>query len=254
MAEERLQKIIASAGIAARRKAEQLITEGRVRVNGEVVTQLGAKADPERDRIEVDERPIEVPRTRTYVLLHKPNNVVTTASDEHGRKTVLELVREVPARLFPVGRLDYDAEGVLLLTDDGELAAALTHPAGEVPKTYRAKVRGHPTDATLQRLEQGVALDDGPARATAVGRVPSTTGQPASTEWIELTVTEGRNRMVKRMFEAVGHPVVRLRRTAFAGLAADDLRPGQWRRLRAAELRQLQTLARAAREKRAPPP
>lgn len=255
MPEERLQKLIARAGVAARRKAETLIAEGRVRVNGQIVDQLGAKADPERDRIEVDGKRLHFPRAFTYIVLNKPPDVVTTARDEHGRQTVLDLLKGVRSRVFPVGRLDLDAEGVLLLTDDGRLAADLTHPAGEVPKTYRAKVKGHPDDATLARLEQGVLLEDGEARARNVHRVqsPSPRGtRPQANTWVELTVTEGRNRLVKRMFEAIGHPVVRLRRVRFATLTLDGLRPGQWRNLRRDELRKLRETARRARSKRAP--
>ncbi len=245
MAQERLQKIIARAGVAARRKAEELITQGRVRVNGQVVDQLGAKADAERDRIDVDGKPLRMPRASTYVLLHKPGNVVTTASDEFGRRTVLELISGVQARLFPVGRLDYDAEGVLLLTDDGELAASLAHPSNEVPKVYRAKVRGPVPEEALEKLRRGVVLEDGQAKGESVHRVPLR--QPSNHEWIELTVSEGRHRMVKRMFEAVGYPVVRLRRVQFAGLTVEGLRPGQWRHLRKDELRALRAASRRTR-------
>lgn len=247
---ERLQKIIAQAGVASRRRAESLITEGRVRVNGRTVTELGAKADPERDRIEVDGQRIQVPRAWTYILLYKPTGTVTTAQDEFQRKTVFDVLKGVDARLFSVGRLDYDAEGALLLTNDGELAAALAHPSGEVAKTYRVKVRGQPEDDALNKLTRGVILEDGLATATHVHRsVPSQQTSENNT-WIELTVTEGRNHLVKRMLEAIGHPVIRLRRTSFAGLTLDGLRAGQWRHLRRDELKRLRELARAARRRR----
>lgn len=250
MAQERLQKILARAGVASRRKSEVVITEGRVRVNGQIVRTLGAKADPEVDKIEVDGRKLVMPRSNTYIILNKPPGVVTTAADEFQRQTVLDLV-QTEARVFPVGRLDLDAEGLLLLTNDGDLAAALMHPSGEVPKTYRAKVRGKPTEDALITLMQGVLLDDGPARAQHVFRVHGM-GPKAATNnaWIELTVTEGRNHLIKRMLEAIGHPVVRLRRMAIAHLTLDGLRPGKWRHLQKEELRKLRAVARTAARKR----
>ena len=251
MARERLQKLIAQAGVASRRKAEALIQAGRVRVNGEVVTTPGTKADLRADRVEVDGRVLKRPRAWTYVLLNKPAGVVTTASDEYQRETVLDLIKGVEARIFPVGRLDLDAEGLLLLTNDGELTAALTHPAGQVNKTYRVKVRGRPTDEALAQLMTGVILEDGPAQAAHVHRTevagPRTSRQNT---WIELTVTEGRNHLVKRMFDAIGHPVIRLRRVAMANLDLSGLAPGRWRHLRREELRKLKAIGRTARRKR----
>ncbi|MCA9541520.1 MAG: rRNA pseudouridine synthase [Myxococcales bacterium] len=247
---ERLQKLIAQAGLASRRKAEQLITEGRVRVNGQVVTELGSRADAARDRIEVDGKRLSMPKAWTYIVLNKPAGVVTTASDEFDRKTVLELLKGVEARVYPVGRLDLDAEGVLLLTNDGQLAAALTHPSGGVEKTYRAKVKGQMTDDAINRLRTGVVLEDGPAIGTNVHRVQPGHQDTRYHTWVELTVTEGRNHLIKRMFEALGHPVIRLRRMRFAHLDAADLRAGQWRHLRREELRKLQALARGARRRR----
>jgi 23S rRNA pseudouridine2605 synthase len=250
---ERLQKIIAQAGVASRRRAESLITEGRVRVNGQVVTELGAKAHPGRDAIEVDGRRLQVPRAWTYILLYKPTGVVTTAHDELGRRTVFDLVKGIDARLFTVGRLDYDAEGALLLTNDGELAADLTHPSGQVPKTYQVKVRGLPAEEILARLNKGVVLEDGLAQASGVHRVAVGRSPSPVNAWIELTVTEGRNHLVKRMFEAIGHPVVRLRRVGFAHLTLEGLRQGRWRHLRRDELKLLQSTARAARKRREKP-
>lgn len=251
MPEDRLQKIIARAGITSRRKAEDLITAGRVRVNGQLVTELGAKADPETDRIEVDGAAISLPRAWTYLILNKPPGVVTTASDEFDRDTVLDLIQGVDARIFPVGRLDIDAEGLLLLTNDGDLAAALTHPAGEVEKVYRTKLKGQPSDETLERLMFGVDLEDGLARAAYVHRVDLGRRQSRANAWIELTVTEGRNHLVKRMCAAIGHPVLRLRRMAFANLTMEGLRPGQWRPLDKDELRKLRAIAKIARKRRA---
>jgi pseudouridine synthase len=251
MAQQRLQKVLAQAGIASRRKAEIIIAEGRVRVNGEIVTEPGTKADLDRDKIEVDGKPLKRPKAWTYILLNKPDGVVTTASDEFNRKTVLDLLKGVDVRVFPVGRLDLDAEGLLLLTNDGQLAAALTHPAGEVNKTYRVKVRGRPTDDALANLMTGVILEDGLAQAAFVHRT-EVAGPRNSREntWVELTVTEGRNHLVKRMFDAIGHPVVRLRRVALANLDLNGVQPGRWRHLRREELRKLKAVSRTARRKR----
>ena len=253
MSEERLQKILAHAGIASRRKAEQIILDGRVRVNGQIVRQMGAKADVRADKIEVDGKRIRLPKSWTYILLFKPQGVVTTASDEHQRETVLELIKGVKVRIYPVGRLDMDAEGLLLLTNDGEVADGLTHPSGEIPKTYRAKLRGFPSDADLDKLRKGVILEDGPAKGEDVHRVQMGRKSSESHSWIELTVTEGRNHLIKRMFEAIGYPVTRLRRTKMANLTLDDLKPGKWRHLRKAELHKLKNLARGARRKRKNP-
>lgn len=250
MSLERLQKIIAQAGLASRRRAEELISAGKVRVNGQIVRTLGVQADAERDRIEVDNQLIRVPRKWTYLVLNKPIGVVTTARDELGRATVVDLIGGVGARLFPVGRLDYDAEGTLLLTNDGDLAAALTHPAGEIPKIYRAKVRGVPNEDTLTRLLTGITLEDGLARVQAADVVRM--GGPresAQNAWVQLTVTEGRNHLVKRLLEAVGHPVIRLRRTSFAGLSAEGLEPGGYRPLNVKELKDLRAQAAEAKAK-----
>ena len=248
MAEERLQKIIAQAGLASRRKAETFITAGRVRVNGKLVTELGARADARSDRIEVDGKVIRVPKAWTYILLYKPEGVVTTASDEFQRKNVLDLIKGVDARLFPVGRLDLDAEGALLLTNDGQLAAGLTHPAAEVRKVYQVKLRGQVREEALQLLRDGVTLEDGDAQAMDVHRVVRATD--ARNTWISLTVTEGRNHLVKRMLASVGHPVVRLRRVGFGTLNLDGMRPRGWRHLRRDELRKLKAIARTGLRKR----
>lgn len=244
---ERLQKIIAQAGLASRRKAETMIQTGRVRVNGQVVTELGSQADPRRDKIEVDGRRIQLPKAWTYVLLYKPTGVVTTAADEFQRKTVLDLVTGVDARLFPVGRLDLDTEGVLLLTNDGQLGAGLSHPSSEIRKTYQAKVKGEPSKEAVAKLMSGVILEDGSAQALEAFMLPRTT---EANTWIEITVVEGRNHLIKRMCDAIGHPVLKLRRTKFAGLDLEGLRPRRWRHLRRDELRKLRTLARAGQKKR----
>ncbi len=248
MAEERLQKVIAQAGIASRRKSEELIKSGRVRVNGRIVTELGVKADPRNDRIEVDGRKITQPKAWTYIILNKPDGTVTTAKDEFDRQTVLECLKGVKTRVYPVGRLDMDAEGALLLTNDGDVAAALTHPAGRIEKVYRCKVRGIIPDEALERLTTGVILEDGFAKADSARHLNKRNVEKNS--WIELTVTEGRNHLVKRMCESVGFPVLKLRREVFAGLDCDDLKPGKWRYLKREELKKLKALARTAKRRR----
>src|ERR687886_3084007 len=223
----RLNAYLARAGVASRRAADELIKQGRVTVNGET-GQLNTFVEP-HDLVELDGRPLE-PQPLAYVLLHKPAGTVTTAHDPQGRPTVVDLV-EHPARVVPVGRLDADTTGALLLTNDGELAHRLAHPRYGVEKVYEADVEGEPSDDALAALERGVDLDDGPtaparARRLAPGRV-------------ELTIHEGRNRQVKRMLEAVGHPVRALHRRAYAGLTLEELEPGRWRELEPSEVERL---------------
>ena len=255
---ERLQKFIARAGVTSRRKAEALITEGRVKVNGAVADTLGTRVDPDRDHVEVDGRPIHLPKTSTYIAMWKPTGVVTTLSDELDRRNVIHLIKGLDARVFPVGRLDLDAEGILLLTNDGDLAAALTHPSSEIEKVYRVKVRGRPSDDALDALQRGIVLEDGLARVKKARRVESqSTTNPHARgrgihHWFELTVTEGRNHLIKRLCEAIGHPVLHLRRMRFATMTLDGLRPGQWRHLRRDELRPLRAMASRAQKKRNP--
>ena len=227
---ERLQKVLARVGIGSRRVCEDLIAEGRVLVDGEMAV-LGRRVDPETALIEVDGAPVGVRPALVHYVLNKPAGVVTTADDPQGRPTVVGLVPNEP-RVFPVGRLDVDTEGLLLLTNDGELAHRLTHPSYGVEKEYVAEVEGLPTRAVLRRLREGVELDDGPtapARATLVD--PSV---------VRLTIHEGRNRQVRRMCEAVGHSVVRLVRTRIGPLADRSLAPGAWRELTGDEVRSLQ--------------
>lgn len=228
---DRLQKIIAHAGVASRRAAEELIEGGHVRVNGRIVRELGAKADPRRDRIEVDGRRL-VAEEPVYLVLHKPRGVVSTMSDPEGRPTVRELVKGVPARLYPVGRLDFATSGVLLMTNDGELANALLHPRGGVPKTYVLKVAGAMGEDDLDRWRRGIVLDDGPtlpADAKLLRHEEDKT-------WLEVTIREGRNQQIRRMGDATGFRVMRLARTSFAGVTHEGLKPGQWRPLSLDEL------------------
>ena len=230
---ERLQKVLAQAGLGSRRACEALIAEGRVEVNGELAT-LGRRVDPEHDRVTLDGVTIPVRPGLVYYLLNKPPKVVTTASDPEGRPTVIDLVPAEP-RVYPVGRLDWDTEGVLLLTNDGPLAHGLTHPSHGVPKTYLAEVSGVPGRAALRRLREGVDLDDG-RTAPAKARLAQTTPTGAA---LEIVIHEGRNRQVRRMCEAVGHPVRRLVRTRFGPLRDQRLAPGQWRPLTQTEIRAL---------------
>ena len=230
---ERLQKVLARAGFGSRRACEELIEAGRVEVNGEVAG-LGRRVDPERDHVALDGVTIPVRPGLVYYLLNKPAKVVTTAHDPEGRPTVLELVPDEP-RVFPVGRLDWDSEGLLLLTNDGDLAHGLTHPSRGVEKTYLVEVSGVPTRGALRRLREGVDLDDG-RTAPAKARLAQTTPAGAA---LEIVIHEGRNRQVRRMCEAVGHPVRRLVRTGLGPLRDYRLPPGQWRPLTPAEIRSL---------------
>jgi 23S rRNA pseudouridine2605 synthase len=217
--------------VASRRAAEGLITQGRVRVNGRVVDQLGSRVDPERARIEVDGRRVQAPKDFVYVALNMPSGVVSTASDPQGRRTVLDLVEAAP-RLNPVGRLDADTSGLLLLTNHGELHHRLTHPRFQVRKTYEAEVEGVVQGETLQKLRLGVRLDDGFARAVSARE----RGRAKGRTHLEIVMTEGRKREVRRMLAAVGHPVRRLSRTAFGPISLAHLRSGTWRRLTSQEI------------------
>jgi len=234
---QRLQKLIAAAGICSRRQAEALIEAGRVTVNGRPAT-LGEQADPFTDEIRVDDRPLRRREPACYLLMHKPVGVVTTLSDPGGRAVVTDLLRDVPARVYPVGRLDLTTSGLLLLTNDGDLANRLAHPSHEVTKTYLVRVRGLPTQEVLRRLEEGVALEDGLTAPAKIANVRSGGGHT----WFELTLHEGRNRQVRRMCAVVGLPVSRLMRIRYAFLTLDGLAPGQYRPLTADEVARLKRL------------
>jgi 23S rRNA pseudouridine2605 synthase len=234
---ERLQKVLARVGLGSRRTCEDLIAEERVRVNGEIA-ELGRRVDPEVDLVEVDGAPIGIRPGLVHYLLNKPAGVITTASDPQGRPTVLELVPAEP-RVFPVGRLDLDTEGLLLLTNDGELANRIAHPSHGVEKEYLAQVEGMPSRGALRTLRQGVDLDDGPTAPAEVALVDG--------GLVRLVIHEGRNRQVRRMLEAVGHPVTRLIRTRIGPLADRRLAPGAWRPLEPKELRALEAAVAASR-------
>lgn len=224
---ERLQKIISAAGITSRRAAEEMILAGRVTVNGQVVTELGSKADPAKDLIALDGQPVKPAETFYYVLLHKPAGYVTSLKDPQGRQLVTELVKDVGERLFPVGRLDYNSEGLLLLTNDGAWANRLMHPRHQVDKEYHVRVRGKIDPQQIKKLADGVELEDGPTGATTVRLLKN----DQSNDWLSVTIREGRNRQVRRMCAAVGLFVVRLRRIRYGNLTLGGLQPGEYRLL-----------------------
>jgi 23S rRNA pseudouridine2605 synthase len=236
MTAERLQKVLAGAGVASRRKAEEIVAAGRVRVNGSVVTEMGVKVDPRRDRIEVDGRAIAAEKPVT-VMLNKPRGVVSTVRDPEGRPTVAELVRDLGARLYPVGRLDWATSGALLMTNDGDLAYALTHPKFGVEKTYHVKLQGAIGEDVLDAWREGVRLDDGATTrpAQAVFRVEESEGGT----WIQITIKEGRNRQIRRMAEATGVVVTKLKRISFAGITIEDVPIGTYRLLADKEIARL---------------
>jgi pseudouridine synthase len=242
---QRLQKVLAQAGVASRRAAEKLIAEGRVTLNGEIVRMMGTKADAEQDDIRVDGRRLRPPQRTRYILLNKPAGYVSTRSDPQRRPTVIDLLREVREYIYPVGRLDYDSEGLLLLTNDGNLAAQLTHPRHGVERTYEVRVAGTPDAESIDRLRKGIVLD---GRRTLPADVALLSSRRDREGALRLTIREGRNRQVRRMCEAVGHPVRALRRVGIGPLDDRRLKTGHWRELTAEEVQAL----RAAVVKRRP--
>jgi 23S rRNA pseudouridine2605 synthase len=266
MPAERLQKIIAAAGVASRRKAEQLITGGLVTVNGEIVTELGSKADPSHDSIKVNGKLISAPERHVYLLLNKPRGYVTTVTDPEGRPTVMDLVKGVSARVYPVGRLDYLSEGLLLLTNDGELAQKLTHASSHVPKTYLVKISGQPAPAQLDKLRAGIRLPGERAplkapkgaepklgakrRSTPVQTAPVRIKlvRDAVNPWYEITMVEGRNRQIRRMFEQIEHHVEKIKRVVYGPLVL-DVEPGKFRHLTEQEVTKLKRLTGSRKQK-----
>jgi 23S rRNA pseudouridine2605 synthase/16S rRNA pseudouridine516 synthase len=245
MSTERLQKVLAAAGVASRRASEILIARGRVAVNGTVVTELGSRVDPTVDHITVDGAPIQVDVSKRYIMLNKPTGVVSTMSDERGRRDLTEFVAEFDVRLFNVGRLDAETSGLLILTNDGDAAHVLAHPSFEVSKTYLAKVSGSVKPGALKQMRDGVELDDGPI---AVDRV-SVVGEPSrGNTLLEITLHSGRNRIVRRLCDAVGHPVLELHRKRFGPLALGSLAVGAMRDLTKVEVGQILALARTEHE------
>jgi pseudouridine synthase len=244
----RLQKILSSAGVASRRAAEVLIREGRVTVNGETVTALGTKADADTDDVRVDGRRVKLPQRRRYILLYKPRGYITSRSDPQRRPTVIDLLEKGGVReyVYPVGRLDYDSEGLLILTSDGDLAARLTHPRHGVAREYHARVRGVPDRHDLERLSKGVVID---GRRTAPARVTIakvTEGEGASDAVLSFVLREGRNRQVRNMCDAIGHPVVRLKRVRIGPISDDQIRPGEFRDLTPKEIAALRKVSSGA--------
>jgi len=238
---QRLQKIIAAAGVCSRRKAEELIAAGRVRIDGRVAT-LGDQANAATCQILIDDKPLKTAEEKVYLLLNKPVGVVTTLSDPEGRPVVTDLVRDVKARLFPVGRLDINTSGLLLLTNDGGLANRLAHPSHQVNKRYLVKIRGRLSEQSRQSLEEGIELDDGPTAPATVENVRVRGGHT----WFEITIHEGRNRQVRRMCETLGYQVSRLVRIGYAFLTLGELGPGQTRPLNNQEVKRLQALGGAS--------
>ena len=235
----RLQKYLALSGVASRRASEKLIAEGHVTVNGHVITEMGVQVDETADTIAVDGAVVHLEEEKHYIAYNKPIGEVTTVSDPEGRATVMDKFHDYPVRLYPVGRLDYDSEGLLLLTNDGDMMNALLHPSHEVEKAYLVKVSNHVDEDTIRRLRAGVTLDDGRLTSPAEVRLVR---HEAFASVVLVTIHEGRNRQVRRMFSAVGHEVVSLKRIGFAGILLHDLPRGQWRRLTDIEIRRLKEM------------
>ncbi len=248
--EERLQKLIAAAGVASRRHAEELITAGRVTVNGEVVKELGTKADPSKDHIKVNGKLINPQlqsREKVYVLLNKPRGYLSSVSDPEGRPLVTELLPHSLGRLYPVGRLDFNTEGLLLLTNDGDFTNFITSAKNRVDKVYEVKVKGVPPDAAIERLRRGIRLDDGTRTAPAkITKLHET----ATNAWFEVLLHQGRNQQVRRMFELIGHSVLKLRRVRIGFLTDDSLKPKEWRLLSPAEAARLMRGGAKSQDKR----
>ncbi len=246
---ERLQKLLSQAGIASRRQAESIITAGRVAVNGVVVTELGTKADPDQDMIVVDGRPLIVTAVKRYILLYKPSGYMTTLKDPGGRPLVIDLLKGINERVYPVGRLDYNSEGLLLLTSDGDWANRLAHPRYEIDKEYHVRVQGQVTPEQIARLAAGVTLEDGRTAPALVALLK----ESEHNSWISVTIHEGRHRQVRRMCEAVGLSVVRLRRNRYGFLNLAGLNPGEFRELTAEEAKRLAEDPRATAPQPRPP-
>ena len=252
MPQERLQKIIARAGYASRREAEQMIRSGEVTVNGRVVSELGTKADADADHIKLRGKLITRPERRRYILLYKPREVMTTVDDPQGRTTVMKFVREVKERVFPVGRLDFQSEGLLLMTNDGDLAYKLMHPSHGTVKTYLVKVRGVPDERVVDKLRRGITIEGRRTLPAEIDRT-RTTGRSddEGNSWFEVRLREGRTQQIRKMFQAMGHPVMKLKRIAIGPIADARLGPGQWRELTKQEIRLLESGREARTKKRA---
>ena len=240
---ERLQKIIAHAGVASRREAETMIRQGRVTVNGRVITELGTKADADRDHVKVDGKLLTQAEPHRYILLYKPKEVMTTVEDPEGRRTVIDLVRGVHERIYPVGRLDYHSEGLVLLTNDGDLAYKVSHPTHGSVKTYNVKVRGVPDERLLDKLRRGITIEGKRTLPCDITRIKTTgRGDDEGNSWLEVRLREGRTQQIRKMFQALGHPVTKLKRVAIGPIADPRLTPGDWRELTKHEVQMLVTM------------
>ncbi len=251
---ERLQKIIAHAGFASRREAETMIREGRVTVNGRVVTELGTKADAAHDHVKVDGKLITRAEPHRYILLYKPKEVMTTVDDPQGRKTVIQLVKGVRERIYPVGRLDFQSEGLILLTNDGDLAFKVSHPQHGSVKTYHVKVRGVPEERIVDKLQRGITIDGKRTLPCEMARMKTTgrstgRGDDEGNSWFEVRLREGRTQQIRKMFQAVGHPVSKLRRVAIGPISDPKLTAGEWRELTPREVKMLATMQEPAKPK-----
>lgn len=234
----RLQKYIANAGVTSRRKAEELIVQGRVKVNGKIVKELGIKVNPEKDTVLVDDQRIDMIKKKVYILLNKPEGYVTSLKDSHNDKLVLDLIKEVKERIFPVGRLDKDTSGLLIMTNDGDLAYKLTHPSYEVWKKYIALVKGHPNYRAIEKLKNGINID-GKKTSRAYVRLVK---KYERTSLLEISIHEGRNRQVRKMCEYVGHPVIKLKRISIGKIKLNGLEKGKWRYLNKEEIEYLKNI------------
>ncbi len=243
MPAERLQKIIAAAGIASRRKAEEMITGGLVSLNGQIVTELGTKADADRDHIRVNGKLLHGSERHVYLLMNKPKGYVTTVRDPERRPTVMDLLRGVGARVYPVGRLDYASEGLLLLTNDGDFANYLMKAASHVPKTYMVKVAGVPDGEKLNKLREGISIASDRGRRVRTSPAKIRVIRETANPWYEVTLMEGRNRQIRRMFEEIGHHVEKIKRVRYGPLEL-DVHPGKFRKLTPQEVEKLRTINR----------
>jgi len=238
---ERLQKIISRAGISSRRKAEELIIDGRIKVNNEIITELGSKADITKDKITFDGEPISSPENRVYLVLNKPSGYICSRTDPENRPTVLDLIKNVDERIFPVGRLDYDTEGLLVLTNDGAFSQILQHPSSNIPRTYLVKVKELPKEEDLVRLREGIFIDNlktNKVKIKIVNKLPKNT-------WLEVVLWEGRNRQIKKMFEAIGHRSLRILRTDFGPISLKNLDQGSYRFMNRKEINEVRKLGRS---------
>ncbi len=232
--QKRLQKILSEMGIASRREAEEMILEGRITVNGRIAN-IGMKADPSKDHIKVDGKLLVRREPKVYLAFNKPGEVVTTLNDPEGRPTVKDFIKNVKYRIYPIGRLDYSSEGLLLFTNDGDFANSIMHPSKKILKTYHVKVKGIPEEKELDKLRKGIKLEDGLTAPAKVKKIKTT----ENNAWIEITIHEGRNRQVRRMFERIGYPVIKLIRTKINGISLGNLKPGEYRFLNPEEVNKL---------------